>query len=67
MGEQKIEEKEAVKKKYSVPSYERRDTFAIWTEQRTTTRMMKKTNQSDLSNQQLKCIKVKISLAVFKK
>ena len=34
MGEQKIEEKEAVKKKYSVPSYERRDTFAIWTERR---------------------------------
>ena len=29
MGEQKIEEKETVKKKYSVPSYERRDTFAI--------------------------------------
>ena len=29
MGEQKIEDKETVKKKYSVPSYERRDTFAI--------------------------------------
>ena len=30
LGEHKIEEKEAIKKKYSVPSYERRDTFAIW-------------------------------------
>ena len=29
LGEPKIEEKDLAKKKYSVPSYERRDTFAI--------------------------------------